>query len=109
MKSRMQDAAIVALLFFGLSVPTFAADLFSGSWKMNVAKSTFSPGPPPDPRNPSGSGQKIEAVPDGLRLTGENVNGAGQKTHTEFTVKFDGKDYPYKQTVDGMPAANGVD
>ena len=30
-----------------------------------------------------------------------------KKAHTEYTVKFDGKDYPSKSTLDGKPNPNG--
>jgi len=47
--------------------------------------------------------QKIEAVPDGLRLVQDAVNAAGQKEHGDWTAKFDGKQYPTKLTLDGKP------
>src|SRR4051812_23965047 len=68
-----------------------------GSWKLNVAKSTYSPGPAP-----KSSIVKWEPSEGGLRMTADGVDAAGRPTHSEITIKFDGKDYPYK----GAPAAN---
>lgn len=68
-----------------------AADMFSGSWKLNVAKSKYDPGPPPKE-----SVTKIEAVPGGLKFTVDGVDAQGKPTHFEWTTKFDGKDNPVK-------------
>ena len=76
-----------------------AADMFAGTWRVNLAKSN----PPPDQPFKEVPVQKIEAVPNGLRMVQDLVNAAGQKEHGEFTVKFDGKQYPTKNTVDGKP------
>jgi hypothetical protein len=64
---------------------------------VNPAKSTPVPNPPRE------SVQKIEAVPNGLRMVNDVVDAAGQKRHDEWTVKFDGKPVPTKRTVDGKP------
>jgi hypothetical protein len=96
---------VVSVLFLVLAVLStviFGADMFSGTWKLNIAKSTFSPGPAPK----EGVG-KVQAVDNGLTMVLDGVSASGQKTHTEYTVKFDGKDYPSKSTLDGKPNPNG--
>lgn len=70
----------------------FAADVFSGNWKMNLAKSKFDPGPPPMGPNFG----KIEAIEGGLKFVNDAVNASGQPTHDEWSGKFDGKDNPVK-------------
>jgi len=70
----------------------FAADVFSGNWKLNLAKSKYDPGPPPKGPN----FVKIEAIEGGLKLTIDGVNAAGKPTHSEWSGKFDGKDNPVK-------------
>jgi hypothetical protein len=57
----------------------FAADVFSGNWKVNVAKSKYDPGPPPKGPNFS----KIDAIPGGLKFTNDGVNAEGDPTHIE--------------------------
>ena len=60
-----------------------------GTWKLNVAKSQFSPGPPPQSLTvkvePSGQGEKVST---------EGVNADGTRTATQYTANFDSKDYP---------------
>ena len=68
----------------------FAADVFSGNWKINLEKSKFDPGPPPKGPNFS----KIEAIEGGLKFTNDGVNAEGKPTHSEWSGKFDGKDNP---------------
>jgi len=70
----------------------FAADVFTGNWKVNLAKSKYDPGPPPKGPNYS----KLEAIPGGLKFTNDGVNAEGQPTHSEWSGKFDGKDNPVK-------------
>jgi hypothetical protein len=36
----------------------------------------------------------------GKKIVGEDQ---GRATHAEYTAKFDGKDYPWKGTIDGKP------
>jgi hypothetical protein len=60
-----------------------------GTWKLNVEKSKYSPGPAPQ-----GQTMKIEASGDGEKATTEGVNAAGTATMTEYTAQYDGKDYP---------------
>jgi hypothetical protein len=60
-----------------------------GTWKLNVEKSKYSPGPAPQ----SGT-MKIEASGEGEKATTEGVNAAGTATMTQYTAQYDGKDYP---------------
>src|SRR5262245_44223096 len=70
----------------------WAADVMSGNWKLNLAKSKFDPGPAPKGPNTS----KIESMPGGLKFTNDGVDAEGKKTHNEWSGKFDGKDNPVK-------------
>ena len=82
---------ILAILVFGLAATMLAADPAAGTWKLNVAKSKFSPGPPPK----SGTVTYQEAA-GGIKRTGETINADGTKTSFEYSAKFDGADYPIK-------------
>ncbi len=66
-----------------------ASDARIGTWKLNVAKSKFSPGPAPQSLT-----SKVEASGDGEKVTIEGVNAAGTPTMSQYTANFDGKDYP---------------
>ena len=90
MKRRLLILSTIAFCF--AVGGAFAADVFSGSWKVNLAKSKYDPGPPPKGPNVN----KIEAIEGGLKFTNDGVNAEGKPTHSEWSGKFDGKDNPVK-------------
>jgi hypothetical protein len=67
-----------------------ASDPWIGTWRLNVARSSFNPGPPP--RVQTINIQSREG--DGLYVVTNGVDAAGRPTHTERLAKFDGRDYP---------------
>ena len=74
----------------GLLVTTsalLAADPFVGTWKLNSAKTKYSPGPPP--KNLT---VKYEPTADGVKVTSEGVNAEGKPVATTYTATYDGKD-----------------
>jgi hypothetical protein len=77
----------LALSFVGAAA-CLAADAFIGTWKLNEAKSMFSPG------SPKNTTVVYEAAGDNLKVTIDGVDGDGKPIHNEWTGKFDGKDYP---------------
>ena len=92
MKRRMFVLGTIVFCF-GMS-GAFAADVFSGNWKVNVVKSKYDPGPAP-----KSATSKIDAMEGGLKFTNDGVNSEGKPTHSEWSGKFDGKDNP----VEGDP------
>lgn len=72
-----------------------AADPVIGTWTLNVAKSTYNPGPPPKSLT-----VKIEAAGEGIKSTSDGVAADGSSTHSEYTANYDGKDYPLKGVED---------
>jgi len=88
--------AVVSASLIGLSAQ--GTDPWIGTWKVNVAKSKYDPGPPP-----KSSMHKWELSEGGfVKHTIDTVNAQGQATRTEVVAKFDGKDYPVQggQTKD---------
>ena len=75
------------------------ADHFLGTWKLNVAKSKYSPGPAPKSFT-----IKQEDWEGGLKFASDGIDAKGNPTHGEYSAKFDGKDYPMK----GNPIADTV-
>ena len=72
-----------------------------GTWKLNLAKSKYDPGPPPKSQT-----QKFEAVGnDGAKNITEGVAADGSRTAYSWTVNYDGKDYP----ITGVGTPNGSD
>src|SRR5438309_1388959 len=66
-----------------------ASDPRIGTWKLNGAKSKFSPGPAPQSLT-----VKVEPSGQGEKVTAEFVNADGTRTTTAYTANFDGKDRP---------------
>jgi hypothetical protein len=65
-------------------------DMFLGTWKENRAKSIYK-------ANSASAGPiilKIAAVPNGLRVVSDDVI---ELIHEEYTVRFDGRYYPYQK------------
>jgi len=89
MKRRM--FVLGTILFCFVASGAFAADVFSGNWKVNVVKSKYDPGPAP-----KSATSKIDAMEGGLKFTNDGVNSEGKPTHSEWSGKFDGKDNPVK-------------
>ena len=48
-------------------------DTFIGTWKLNLAKSKYSPGPPPKSQTAT-----YDAAGDGVKVTVKGTNGQGQ-------------------------------
>jgi len=66
-----------------------AIDPVLGTWKLNVARSRFIPGP--------GWQSQIRVyrtTPSGVSVTWTGVDAAGQTMHVSYTYKYDGQDYP---------------
>src|SRR5215475_15605021 len=68
-----------------------AADVTLGTWKANIAKSTYSPGPAPKSNT-----VKFEAVGDNIKVTVDRTDGDGKPVHNEWVGKYDGKDNAVK-------------
>jgi hypothetical protein len=88
MKSTTLVAGFGLLVFMVPQLVGAQNQLFVGTWKVDVAKSTYHPGPPPKSEilrfEPAGEGFKVS-------LDGVNVQGS---FHSEGTGKFDGVDVP---------------
>ena len=93
MQSIVKTLFVGAILAIGTSA-AFAADPVVGTWKLNLAKSTFTPGPAPksQTRNYAESAQ-------GITLTVKTTAADGKESTATLTFKDDGKPYP----VSGNP------
>ena len=85
----------LAALFVGVTV-CLADNPHMGTWKLNEAKSKFSPGAT---KNHT---VVYEAAGDSVKVTVDGVDGEGNPSHNEWTGKFDGKFY----AVTGDPTAD---
>ena len=86
MKTR--TTALTLALCFLAGAACFASDVQMGTWKLNEAKSKFSPGAT---KNHT---VVYEAAGDNVKVTVDGTDPDGKPAHNEWTGKFDGKDYP---------------
>jgi hypothetical protein len=93
-------ASVVLIAGLVLCAATQAADdPQTGTWKLNAAKSKYSPGPAPKANTLT-----ITVDEKSYRVRAEGVDGEGKATGADFTAGFDGKDVaakglPYGDTV----------
>jgi hypothetical protein len=92
-------AITVATLLFVLGPVAQASDNNVGTWKLNLAKSKYIPGPAPFE-----STLKIEPETNGLKFTFHGTDAEGKPVDFEFSPRFDGKDY----RVTGLPEADMI-
>ena len=85
----------LALCLVGISVAV-ADDANMGTWKLNEAKSTFPAGATKN------STVVYEPAGDSVKVTVDGTDKDGKAVHSEWTGKFDGKDYP----LTGDPGMN---
>ena len=98
MRSRFVGAVALAGCLIASLAQAQSAPAWAGTWKLNLAKSKYSPGPAP-----KSSTIKIEAAAGGgLKQTVDTVTATGESRHYEVTANFDGKD----ATVKGNPDAD---
>ena len=90
-------SVLVAMLAF--TVVAWGADSNVGTWKLNLAKSRYSPGPAP-----KSATLTIEAHDGGIKYASHGENAEGSPTNMEFTAKYDGQDNP----VTGSPDFNSI-
>ena len=82
-------SSVFLALFVLAAVTCFAAnDAFMGTWKLNESKSKIAAGAP---KNLT---VVYEAAGDSTKVTIDGTTADGTATHSEWTGKFDGKDYP---------------
>jgi hypothetical protein len=79
----------VVVALFGIHPVAQSADPIIGTWVLNVAKSKFSPGPPPksESRTYAMAGKEIKATSTG-------VGADGKATAGEWMIVNDGRDTP---------------
>lgn len=85
---------MMVLCILTLAVSFAAENPNMGTWKLNEAKSKFSPGATKN------TTVVYEAAGDNVKVTTDGTSGDGKTVHTEWTGKFDGKDYPVTGSAD---------
>lgn len=98
-------AALAAALWMALSLasaqtPPSPMGPWVGTWRLNLEKSRYIPGPAPAPGTVTTFKMTLEL--DGFKYTLDTTLPDGRKTHAEAFGRFDGKEYPET----GNPAAD---
>jgi hypothetical protein len=92
MKQRTSLLAALAVVLAAGSVLLAQSSPFVGSWKLNVAKSKYVPGPAPQSQTRTWDAGGM------VMVTGTNA--AGKSLSYGYTIKDDGKEYP---TIGNIP------
>jgi hypothetical protein len=101
---KMPTRALAVLIGFVMALAAAtqaqAPKGLEGTWKLNAAKSKFSPGPPPKTMTVTYS----TVGKDGVKIVVDMTPATGAAQHWEMTAHYDGKEYPVK----GNPNADMV-
>ena len=79
---------LVAFFLFDV-IPVRAADPVIGTWKLNLRKSSYNPGPAPMSQLRS-----YDADTNGVNATVVTVDPSGKTNTAKFQAHYDGKEYP---------------
>ena len=90
-------ALALAALAIASATAAFAADHSLGTWKLNAARSKYSPGPLPVKSLTA----VREAAGDGVKVTTTGERSDGSAVNTTYTAKFDGS--PASLSGQGAP------
>ena len=99
-RSLIASLAVCCVVVLSSSV-ALAAENWLGTWKLNTAKSKYSPGPAPKSLT-----LKYEQTADGIRHSFHGVNGEGKAMDGEYVSKYDGTDVPYPGNPDADTTTN---
>lgn len=101
MKKFFFVTSIIFLILCVAALSQAQTDPFLGTWKLNLKKSQFHPGPPPK------SGTRIVTTgPNGMHVSVKRVNDDGGTQEFEYTTNLDGKSYPI--TGSGPEGADSI-
>jgi len=89
MKRLLELVAIAVLFAAGASSAQAQTNPIVGSWKLNLEKSKYDPGPAPKSLM-----RVVEAQGDGVKYSFDGMSADGKPLSYGFTVHFDGKDNP---------------
>ncbi|MEE2822377.1 MAG: hypothetical protein VYA53_05290 [Acidobacteriota bacterium] len=94
-------SGIIVLAILALASSVWAqSDPLVGTWKLNLSKSVYTPGPPPQ----SLVHQYESVGKDTYKNSRDLVDSNGKSSHRELTLVFDGKEHPTANPSSRMDA-----
>ena len=96
MNRKIRVLMILVVVFAAGSLLLAQDSPFVGTWKLDVSKSKYNPGPPPQSQTRTWDASGMVMI--------NGTNAAGKSTSYGYTIKGDAKDYP---TMGAIP--NGAD
>jgi hypothetical protein len=87
--------AVLTLGFRAMSLSAQGTDPANGTWELNLAKSTFSPSPPPKSQT-----RTYEVSGGDVKCTLKGIDAEGKPTLVQYNARYDGKDYPVTDSQD---------
>lgn len=94
-------SGIIVLAILALASSVWAqSDPLVGTWKLNLSKSVYTPGPPPQ----SLVHQYESVGKDTYKNSRDLVNSNGKSSHRELTLVFDGTEHPTANPSSRMDA-----
>lgn len=99
-RSLLVALVVVLSLCAFVTIASAQTDSLIGTWKLNPAKSKYTPGPAMKSQTITYS-----AVPNGVKVSVKGVDGTGKDVSYGYTANYDGKEYPEP----GVGTPNGMD
>jgi hypothetical protein len=96
MKTVLRMLAVSVLVVLAGSLVQAQNNPLVGTWKLNVEKSKYDPGPAPKSLT-----RTVVAQGDGVKYTFEGVGADGKPLSYSFSVNFDGQDNPVSGSMPG--------
>jgi hypothetical protein len=96
----MQSVSLMCIGALLLVAPANATDPEVGTWRANLARSTYRPAD----QKPRRALVKIDQVDNGIRVFVDIIDPTGKRLKYDYVVKFDGQDYP----VTGDPSRDAT-
>jgi hypothetical protein len=91
----MSTLRLVAVIMGTMAIAWAADDPVVGTWKLNLSKSKYTPGPPPQEE-----ARVYEAQADGINVTVKTIEADGHTATMHISANYDGKDYPVTGSSD---------
>lgn len=85
----MMRSYALPLVLLSALLPLQAADPVLGTWKLNLAKSNYKPGP-----SPKSQIRTYTAEANGVNTAVTTIDASGKSSTAKFLAHYDGKDYP---------------